>query len=491
MADTGTHQFLAIDLGAESGRGIIIKLDGGKVSIEEIHRFPNRPVRMAGTLHWDFPFLFAEVLQCLSICAHRQAPLAGISVDTWGCDFGLLGSDGRLLGNPVHYRDSRTEKIHDYSEPIMPRDEIFARTGYEPWPLSSLFQILAMQRDNWPTLKPARTFLNMPDLFNYFLTGQKFSEMSVVNTSNLMDVNCKWAKDIMRRFKLRVGMFPKMIKPARIIGPLTPAIRQQTGLGDVPVIATCGHDTSAALAAVPAEGDDWAVISCGTWSIICCLVPKPVAVKRCSELGYTNEYTIDGWYLGRNILGLWLVQELKRKWDTPGDPWDYNRMTQDAAVAQSGPLIDAADESFMAPADMEQAMMSCIEKTGQTKPASRGQLVRAVLESLSLEYNRRLDSLTELIGHKPKELYLVGGGIKNKLLCQFTADACGLKVHAGVDQCTALGNGLGQALALKILKSSAQIRKVVADSFEVVEYQPQDQQIWAEKRKAYARLTGR
>ena len=483
------HHFLALDLGAESGRGILVTLKGGKVEMDQVHRWPNRPVRMGGTLYWDFPFLFAEVVSALKAAAERKVDLAGISVDTWGVDFGLLGRDGKLLGNPVQYRDSRTENIHEYSNKTMSVDEIFAATAYEPWAISSLFQLLAMQRDGSPLLDVAETFLNMPDLFNYFLTGIKACDMSIVNTANLLATDCTWADEIIERFGLP-KMFPEFVRPASVLGPLTGEVQEVTGLGDVPVIVTCGHDTSAAVAAVPGQGENWAYLSCGTWSILGALVDEPIATPQCLELGFTNEYTIGGWYLGRNILGLWLVQELKRKWDTASDPWDYPRMTAEAAEAESSALVNCADESLMAPPDMEEALGKLIRDSAQDAPAGRGGLVRCVLESLALEYDRSLESVGALTGRKQQALYMVGGGIHNKLLCRLTANACGVPVHAGADQCTAMGNALGQALSLGILKDREDIRRVMRNSFETTTYEPQDQEAWSEKRKAYRRLCG-
>ncbi|MCJ7543178.1 MAG: FGGY-family carbohydrate kinase [Phycisphaerae bacterium] len=484
------HFFLAIDLGAESGRGELVHLEAGKVSMEEVHRFSNRPVRLGGTLHWDFPFLFAEVTAALRAGAGAGRKIEGIGVDTWGVDFGLLGADGKLLGNPVHYRDGRTERIHDYSDPIMPRGKIFALTAYEPWAISSLFQLLAMQRDRSPLLRAAETFLNMPDLFNYFLVGIRANERSILNTSNLMGTDGQWATPVIQRFKLP-EMFGRLVEPGTILGPLTDGVRQEVGgLNDVPVIATCGHDTSAAVAALPGEGQDWAFLSCGTWSILGCLIDKPVATPRCLELGFTNEYTLGGWYLARNILGLWLVQQLRRKWDAGGEPWDYDRMTAEAAKAKGDLLVDAADESFLAPADMEQALVNWIAKGGQAAPAGRGELVRCVLESLALEYARRLDSIGELVGTRPKTLYIVGGGTANKLLCQLTADACGIPVYAGADQCTALGNALVQAVGLGVLKNRDEIHQVMRNSFTLAAYEPKDAGLWADKAARYAKLVG-
>ena len=487
---TDMHQFLALDLGAESGRGELVTLKAGKVEMEEIHRFPNRPVRLGKTLHWDFPFLLAEVTTCLKVCAQRGLKPAGMSVDTWGVDFGLLDEQGALLSNPVHYRDGRTENIHAYSNPIMSQPEIFALTAYEPWAISSLFQLLSLQRDGSPLLKVAGTFLNMPDLFHYFLTGVRASELSIVNTSNLLGTDCQWAEEVIRRFNLPRKLFGKLIEPATVIGPMTGGVADETGLGDVPVIATCGHDTSAAVAAVPAEGENWAFLSCGTWSILGTMVEAPV-IRGCLQRGFTNEYTIGGWYLARNISGLWLVQQLRKKWDRPNDAWDYARMTDEAEKAgqsEKSALVNVADGSLLAPPDMESALVALARKAGGPAPQTRGALVRAVLESLALEYDHRLTVLGELVGRRPQALYMVGGGVHNKLLCQLTADACGVPVYAGADQCTALGNALGQALALDILKSPGQIRQVMRESLRLATYEPKASSMWVQKRKRYQSL---
>lgn len=514
MADS--YQFLAMDFGAESGRGELVTLCGGKVTMEEVHRFPNRPVRLGDTLYWDFPSLFAETVHTLSLCAKRGAAPVSMAVDTWGVDFGLLDKRGALLGNPVHYRDARTANIHQYSDPVMPRSEIFAATGYEPWAISSLFQLLAMQRDGWPTLELADTMLNMPDLFNYFLTGVRASEMSIANTSNLMGTDGNWCRAIIDRFKLPGRMFCKMIPPATVLGELTADLQRQTGMGHLKVCVSCGHDTSAAVAAVGATGDNWAFLSCGTWSILGTMVASPLTSQRCLDNGFMNEYTIGGWYLARNISGLWLIQQLKAKWEKAGTVLDYATLTGEAAKESACAMFDAADASLMAPPDMEDAILrlchratgiSPVDPCGQavgrpygreagdaagetfSLPRSRGQMIRCVLESLALEYSRRLEMLTELTGRAPAELYMVGGGIKNRLLCQLTADACGITVHAGADQGTAMGNALGQALAMGILKSPQEIRDVVAASVANVTYQPQDQEAWAAKRRQYAKIT--
>ncbi len=482
------HHFLAMDFGAESGRGVVVTLRDDKATMEEIHRFPNRPVRLGDTLYWDYPFLYAEIIAALRMCAERNLPLAGIGVDTWGVDFGLLGSDGRLLSNPVHYRDSRTEGIHDYSNPIMSTDEVFEATAYEPWTISSLYQLLAMKRGGSPILPIARTFLNMPDLFNYHLAGVAVSERSIASNSNLMGVDGEWSREVIERFELP-DMFVELVEPGTILGPLKPLLGNDGLPGETPVIATCGHDTAAVAAAVPATGKHWAFLSCGTWSILGALRDKPVTALECHRQGFANEYTLGGWFLCRNILGLWLIQELRRKWNTTSDPWDYSRMTKEATRAKSGPLLDVSDDSLLAPQDMEATLIDLLTKLGQPRPESRGQLARCVIESLALEYAHRLEIMGELSGERSDALYMVGGGIANRLLCQLTADACGIPVYAGVDQCAALGNALTQAVALGLLTGPEDVRQVMRNSFNLVTYEPKGSSFRTEKLAAYSGLS--
>jgi rhamnulokinase len=480
--------FLALDFGAESGRGELVTLCENKIQIEEIHRFPNRPVNLCQTLFWDFPFLFAELLTTLRLCADKNLSLKGIGVSTWGVDFGLLGEDGKILANPVHYRDARTDKIHEYSDSIMSREEIFAATACEPWPISSLFQLLAMQRDHSPILKMAGSFLNMPDLFNYCLTGKKVSERSIASTSNLMHLDGDWCHDVIHRFQLP-DIFEKLVEPGTVIGNMRPEIVPSSNMANVPVIATCSHDTAAVAAAIPAGGGNWAFLSSGTWSILGRLRSEPVTTPEFLKRGFSNEYTLGGWFLCRNIIGLWLIQELYRKWDTSADPWNYNRMMKEASQAKSGPIIDVADTCLLAPDDMEKSLLDLAHRFHQPLPDSRGELIRCVLESLALEYAYRLELLCSMSGESVDSLFLVGGGSANKLLCQLTANACRIPVYAGAQQCTSIGNALTQAYALGIIKEPGEIRRIMRNSFELTAYEPLDSSFWIDRLGQYKLLT--
>ena len=481
-------QFLAMDFGAESGRAELVTLSENEIHIEEIHRFPNRPVNLCRTLYWDLPFLFAELLTTLRVCADNNLSLKGIGISTWGVDFGLLGEDGKILANPVHYRDARTDKIHEYSESIMSREEIFAATGCEPWAISSLFQLLAMQRENSPILKMAGSFLNMPDLLNYCLTGEKVSERSIASTSNLMHIDGVWCHDVIARFQLP-DIFEELVEPGTVIGTMSPEIAPRPNMTNIPVIATCSHDTAAVAAAIPASGDKWAFLSSGTWSILGRLRSEPVTTPEFLENGFSNEYTLGGWFLCRNIIGLWLIQELYRKWDTSTDPWTYDRMMEEASQANSGAIINVADKCLLAPDDMEESLLDLAHRFQQPLPDSRGELIRCVLESLALEYAYRLELLCALSRESVESLFLVGGGSANKLLCQLTANACRIPVYAGAQQCTSLGNALTQAYALDIIKEPGEIRRIMRNSFQLTTYEPMESSYWMDKLGQYKLLT--
>ena len=488
---TDAHRFLAIDLGAESGRGIIVTLADGRVEMEEIHRFPSRRVHLGGTMYWNFPDLWDGILSVMRICAERGVDLAGVGVDTWGVDFGLIDANGDLVGLPVCYRDRRTDGIHEYSDPIMSRQEIYEITGCNPWKLSSLMQLLAMQRDGSPLLKAGDGFLHIPDLINFFLTGVRAAEQSNLSTGNLMTVRGNWARSVTSRFKLPRKLFSAdIIKPATLLGPLSDEVQKHTGLGPVPVVATAGHDTGAVVGAIPAKGRKWAFLSCGTWGIMGAMVRKPVTALAALAAEMTNEVCIGGWFFCRNMVGMWPVQELRRKWDTADDRWDYDRMTAEADRALAGPLVPVADESLLAPDDMEDALNALIAKTGQGPAESRGQLIRSVMESVAAACAIELKRMTPLFGHDVETLYMVGGATANKPLCQLVANACGLKVLAGAPECTAMGNALGVALGLGILEKPADIRQVMRDSVEIETYTPQDGDHWADLRKRYAGLGG-
>jgi rhamnulokinase len=474
-------KFLAFDLGAESGRGIVGLLNGPKLELEVIHRFANEPVRALDALHWDVLALYREMLQTLRLCAAVHGSIDGLGVDTWGVDFALLGRDGTLLGNPRHYRDPHTEGVMDEAFRRVPRAEIFRQTGIQFMRFNTLFQLLALQRDRSPLLDVAETLLFMPDLFHYFFTGIKVNEFTDASTSQMLDPTTRgWAYGLVRSFGLPEKVLGTLVQPGTILGPLRPSVAAETGLNAAPVIAPASHDTASAIAAVPASGDSWAYISSGTWSLMGVELPAPLVNEAALEANFTNEGGVGGTtrFL-KNIMGLWLVQECRRAWERAGTKYSYDDLTR---LAQEAPpfafLVDPDDTSFILPANMPAALADYCRRRGKPAPERPGDCVRCALESLALAYRWVLEKLEALTGRRRDVIHVVGGGSQNALLCQFTADACNRPVLAGPVEATAIGNVLVQALGVGALGSLAEARAVVRQSFEVHTYKPQNPAAW-------------
>jgi len=441
----------AVDLGASGGRVMMGTVGRGQqLELQELHRFPNVPVRVLGTLHWDVLALFQGVLDGLGAAARAGAGLASLGIDTWGVDYGLLDADGTLLGNPVHYRDTRTEGMAGQVLARVPAAELYAITGIQQLPLNTIFQLAASA--GTPQLAAARTLLMIPDLLAYWLTGQAGAEVTNASTTQLYDVRAQaWATSLMTRVGIPPGIFPPLRRPGDIIGELLPRITTETGLATpVPVLAVGSHDTASAVAAVPAQGPGFAYISCGTWSLVGMELPGPVLSEASFKANFTNEAGIDGTirYL-RNVMGLWLLQESMRTWSARGTPADLDTLLAAAAEAPAlRAVIDPDDPHFLTPGDMPGRIAHACRRTGQDPPADPGATVRCILDSLALAYRRTIAEVQELSGRHVDTVHIVGGGARNALLCQLTADACGLPVVAGPVEAAALGNVLVQARAL-------------------------------------------
>jgi len=441
----------AVDLGASGGRVMMGTVGRGQqLELQELHRFPNVPVRVLGTLHWDVLALFRGVLDGLGAAARAGAGLASLGIDTWGVDYGLLDADGTLLGNPVHYRDTRTEGMAGQVLARVPAAELYAITGIQQLPLNTIFQLAASA--GTPQLAAARTLLMIPDLLAYWLTGQAGAEVTNASTTQLYDVRAQaWATSLMTRVGIPPGIFPPLRRPGDIIGELLPRITTETGLATpVPVLAVGSHDTASAVAAVPAQGPGFAYISCGTWSLVGMELPGPVLSEASFKANFTNEAGIDGTirYL-RNVMGLWLLQESMRTWSARGTPADLDTLLAAAAAAPAlRAMVDPDDPDFLTPGDMPGRIAHACRRTGQDPPADPGATVRCILDSLALAYRRTIAEVQELSGRHVDTVHIVGGGARNALLCQLTADACGLPVVAGPVEAAALGNVLVQARAL-------------------------------------------
>jgi len=493
--------YLAFDLGAESGRAVIGHLEGGRLRLEEVHRFANGPVRVGDRLHWDVLRLWSEIKGGLELAAHACGPrLAGLGVDTWGVDFGLLAADDTLLGNPTHYRDRGTEGMMEAAFEIVPRAEIYERTGIQLMQINSLYQLLAMQRRGSPLLEVARTFLNMPDLLNFWLSGQKASEFTIATTTQCYDPRAgDWSRDLLQKLGIPTHLFGPIVRPGVVLDTLRPAVVEETGCPKIPVIASAGHDTACAVAAVPAAGRDHIYLSSGTWSLMGVESPVPIISAQSLAYNLTNEGTADGTFrFLKNIMGLWLVQECRRAWAREGDPLSYDDMMQMAAQAPAfGPLVALDGSRFLPPGDMPGRVVAYWSETGQALPGKavtpgevKGAIVRCVLESLVLEYRRMAERLDELMGHRLPVIHIIGGGSRNRLLNQLAADATGRAVVAGPVEATSLGNILVQALALGHISSLAEGRALVRESFEVTAFEPRGTGAWDEVYARYLGLKG-
>jgi rhamnulokinase len=503
-------KFLAFDLGAESGRAVVGHLEDGRLRLEEMHRFPNGPVQVLDSLHWDVLRLWSEIKQGLGLAANAYgSELASVGLDTWGVDFGLLAADDTLLGNPYHYRDSRTDGMMEEAFKIVPRAEIYETTGIQFMQINSLFQLLAMARAGASALAAARTFLNMPDLFNFWLSGRKASEFTIATTSQCYDPRSgDWAYGMLEKLGIPVGIFPEIVPPGTVLDTLRASVAEETGSRGIPVVAVAGHDTGSAVAAVPvlsaaegpvlspiegpAMGGDFIYLSSGTWSLMGEEVPEPIITEQSLTYDITNEGGVENTFrFLKNIMGLWLVQECRREWARLGDTSSYEELTRMAAEEPAfGPVVPLKGSRFLSPGDMPGRIQACCRETGQAVPETKGQIVRCALESLALEYRWVAERLDEIVGRRLPTLHIFGGGSQNKLLNQFAADATGRTVVAGPVEATAIGNIVLQAVALGELAGIAEARALVRRSFPVETYEPRDTAAWDDAYERYVRLDG-
>lgn len=471
--------YLAIDLGAGSGRSIQGHLEHGKLNLSEVNRFPNPMKEIDGHLHWDVDHLFGHIKTGIAGAA-AAADIKSVAVDTWGVDFGLLDQAGSLLGNPFAYRDTRTQgALQEFLERV-PRDRIYELTGIQFMEINTLFQLYAMVRDRSPLLSTANALLMMPDLMNYLLTGERKSEFTISTTSQMMNPRThEWVPDLLDALQLPASLMSPVVKPGTVIGSLIQSVADETKSPTIPVIACGSHDTASAVAAVPAEGDDWCFISCGTWSLMGIETGEPIINDLARDLDFTNEGGVDGSVrFLKNINGLWPLQECKRVWDQERERGydELTRLAQDAGPFHA--LINPADARFLQTSDMPCIIRDYCAEKGLKSPEQPGQTVRTILESLAMEYRYVLELLRRATGRPIRKIHMVGGGIQNRLLCQFAADATGLPVMAGPVEATAAGNILVQARTLGVLSSLSEIRTCVRDSFDIETFEPQDSSRW-------------
>lgn len=486
-------RFLAFDLGAESGRAMVGTLADGRLSLEEIHRFPNGPVDVSGTLYWDVLALYNNILKGMRGYVERFGEsVDGIGINTWGLDFGLLAADGSLLQNPVCYRDRRTEGMATEVAKTLPPDVLYALTGINLLGIETLCQMLAMKRQSSPILSAAKTFLMMPDLLAYFLTGRKCCERTNANSTQFYDTaKGVWSDEILDAFGFPPAMMPELVDPGTILGELSASVKEQTGFRSAAVIAPCTHDTPSAVAAVPGQGEDWAFISSGTWSVVGALSDEVVATPAARAAKLCNEVTLGGFFLCRNIMGLWLLQQSRAAWRREGKDYTYADLGQMASAAPAGgPLVNPDDIRFLAPDDMPAAIRAYCMATGQTPPETVADTSRCILESLAFSYRQALDQIGRITGRRFGTLYVVGGGSQNEFLCQITANVTDTAVVVGPVEATATGNVLTQAYATGHVGSVEQIRRIVHDSTELSKYEPQAPSSWRDRFADYQSVCG-
>jgi rhamnulokinase len=470
-----SHQYLAIDLGAESGRAMLADLSGHLLKLQEVHRFPNCAVNLPTGLYWDTLRLFYEILEGLRAAARLTGRLESVAIDTWGVDFGLIGADGALIDNPRHYRDPRTVGLPEKMFDIVPRAEIFAATGIQFMELNSLYQLWAVQRQTPWLLAQAKALLFMPDLFNYFLSGTMAAERTIASTSQFYDpTRARFATELLEKVGIPTGFLSDFVDSGQKLGSIRPALAEAYGVPrETPVYTTASHDTASAVAAVPADGrSGWCYISSGTWSLMGMELDRPLINEASLAANFTNEVGVGGSIrFLKNIPGLWLLQECRRAWAREGKEYSYDELIAMARETEpSGAVLEL--EAFQSAGQSAERVMEYCRATGQPVPGTPGAVCRVILHSLAVRYRQVLGVLEQLTGQRIDVIHIVGGGSRNRLLNQLTADVTGRRVVAGPSEATAAGNALVQALGAGHLGSLQELRQVVRESFAVEEFVP-------------------
>ncbi len=473
--------FFAVDLGATSGRTIVGSLSDGKVKLEELTRFPNNLIETGGHFYWDIFALYFEIIKGLKVAAKRNLDIASIGIDTWGVDFVCIADDGALMRNPISYRDPHTfGAMEEYFETKVSKDKVYGATGIQFMNFNSLFQLYAMERDGNSALKNADKILFMPDALSWMLTGEAVCEYTIASTSQMLNPKTKNLDGmLLESLDLPRSKFGKMVAPGYKIGVLTEEVQKMTGLGAVPVIAVAGHDTASAVAAVPAADEKFAYLSSGTWSLMGIEAKEAIINDKSYELNFTNEGGIEGTtrFL-KNICGMWLLERCRKEWGDDA-PSDYGVLLADAMKATAfQSIINPDDAMFANPSDMQEAIRQYCAVTGQHVPEGYAEICRCILDSLALRYRQVFGYLKEMSEFPINTLHIIGGGSLNEYLDQFTANATGVTVLAGPQECTALGNIMLQAKAAGFVGDIFDMRRIIADSISLKRFEPQDSKEW-------------
>lgn len=470
-----TNTYIAVDFGGGSGRVIAGIITNGRIELNEIHRFTNRQIKAGNYLYWDFLSLFEEMKTGLRIAAQKGYKVNGIGIDTWGVDYGLIDKSGKLISNPVCYRDCRTENLPEEIFHFIDESAHYAQTGIQVMNINTLFQLYSQIKANDPQLQIADKLLFMPDLFSYYLTGVANNEYCIASTSELLEARTKtWAEELIKQTGIPRHILGKIVQPGTIRGKLTKEIAIETGLGEVDVIAVGSHDTASAVIAVPTLEKDSAFLSSGTWSLLGAETDEAILTEEARLAGFTNEGGVGGKIrFLQNITGLWILQRLMNEWKNRGEDIDYDQIIEEATQVKPQTVIFVDNSCFNNPDNMEKAIRDYCFKNNQPVPVTRGEMVRCVLESLAYRYKQGVDSLNKCLPKPVKQLYIIGGGCRNKLLNQLTANYLGIPVYAGPVEATAIGNILVQAWAKNELSSLEELKQTVINSIQPQSYYPE------------------
>lgn len=486
-----TKRVLAFDFGASSGRAIIGCFDGDKITLEEVHRFSNDPVSVGGTVYWDVLRLFYEIKQGI-VKAKIAGGFDSIGIDTWGVDFGLIDSEGKLMENPIHYRDARTVGLVDEAFNTMPKEKLYGITGIQFMELNTLFQLISLKKYRPWMLERADKMLFMPDLFGYMLTGKMCAEYSIASTSQLIDLDTKtWSKEILDAFGIKESVFAPLVQPGTVLGELSKEICEECGVDPVPVISVCGHDTQSAITSVPCENGDFAFLSSGTWSLFGTELDKPIVNETSMNINITNEGGFDGstGFL-KNIIGLWLIQESRRQWRREGKEYSYADLEKLALAAEPFKyFIDPDAPEFVPHGNIPERVREFCRKTGQYVPETVGEIMRCIYESLAMKYRLTFEKLRECTERDYPVIHVIGGGTKDGLLCQMTANSCDRTVKAGPIEATVMGNVAVQLMSDGSVENIGQAKRIVAASSELKTFEPKDTGKWAAAYENFLKVT--
>jgi rhamnulokinase len=465
---------IAVDLGASSGRVILSNFDGSSIKLDEVYRFPNEPVRVGGRYCWDFFRLYYEILRGLKIASKHGENITSIGIDTWGVDYGLLDRDNNLIGAPIHYRDDRTEGIMDKVDEILPFSELYKRTGIQKMPINTIYQLYSDKVVRPVILENADTLLFMPDLFNYYLTGEKHNEYTISSTSQLINASSRrWDREIISELGLPNHIFQHVIHPGEIYGYLRGDVSDEVGLKDIPVIAVGSHDTASAVCGTPLKDKRSAYLSCGTWSLLGLERDEPVITEKSLQYNFTNEGGVgDTIRLLKNINGLWVIQQLRKEWSATRYEVSFGDIVTAARQAHGKAFcIDPASSRFMTPGNMIDGIVSFCKEHDQGQPEGLGEIAIAAYNGLVDKYKNTIFELEEVAGEEIKGINMVGGGIQDELLCELTAMSTGKEVIAGPIEASALGNAAIQLLANSYIDNIEEGRKIISRSFEQKTYE--------------------